>query len=648
MRAVLVDNVLLDAETGKLPLPQPHLGLIALAASMRQAGHDAVVYDPKADLTEGASRLGPGFYRDAAARIAELDVDLAGFTSLGCNFVCTASIATELRRLRPDLPIVLGGPHASILDREVLQAVPAFDLVVRGEADLTVAPMLEALGGTRSFSSVEGLSYREAGSIARTADAAAILDLDALPFPAYDIYPTREMCPDTIGVDAGRGCPFSCTFCSTASFFGRRFRLRSAGALVAMLDRIALEYGIRDFTLHHDLFTVNKVKVYEFCAAVRDRGYTWGCSARLDCVDDDLLAAMAEAGCNRIYYGIETGSPRLQRAVSKHLDLELLHPRVSTSIAHGMTVTASFIIGYPQETPVDQDETTAMIDELVDRYDGTCAPQLHVLAPEPGTGLIAEFGDHLRFDGYLTDSVMPLQAPEDRGMIAGDPVIFPCYYYYDAATDRSETIAVREGFRELMPYPVAIVRALRARYPSMRELLLAFGRNVIASGTRGGAALAGFVENELGLAAFADAIRCIDVVARLPAPGVRSATRSLRLAPWSTTLPTSFDPVAVLQRVRAGESETLASDPPARSRWLVVRGRSAGAYSAIAIDERTAEMCELLKDGASQALLEHRFGADRAASRLRVLAAFGVLEGYGLGARRRGRAEHVGDQVVQL
>src|SRR5215471_11026199 len=322
MRLVLVDNLLYGGHSDLAKHSQPHLGLISLAAVARRGGLDAVIYDPKRDLLEGKLCLDASLYRGIAERILHLRPDIVGFTALGCNFHCVAKSARWLKRIRGDLPILLGGPHATILHEAILSRFDLFDAVARGEAEESLLPLIERLGSAH-LDEVPGISYRHAGDVRCNAPAPAIADLDALPFPAYDCYPIESFGLEVINVEAGRGCPFSCTFCSTATFFGRNYRLKSAGRLVAELDHLNRTYGFTDFSLQHDLFTVNRKKIFAFCEAVRERKYRWRCSARVDCVDPQLLEAMAAAGCHGMYFGIETGSPRMQKISRKRLDLDL-------------------------------------------------------------------------------------------------------------------------------------------------------------------------------------------------------------------------------------------------------------------------------------------------------------------------------------
>ena len=312
MRVVFVDNLLFeDSEGVRKYVLQPHVGLISLIAVLEAAGHDAELIDPKLEVHRSLN-LDDRLYRDIARHILQAHPDVVGMTSLGCNFVCTAKVATYLKRWKPRLPILLGGPHATVLDREIAHRFPEFDCIVRNEAELTILPVLENLhAGT--LGDLPGITFRAGNSVVRTPGSPPIADLDSLPIPAYDRYPIGELGLTTLRVEAGRGCPFECTFCSTATFFGRKYRLKSAARLVRELDYLHDTYGISDFSLTHDLFTVNRHKVREFCDAVQSRGYTWKCSARMDCVDDDLLERMYAAGCRSVYYGVETGSRRVQK-----------------------------------------------------------------------------------------------------------------------------------------------------------------------------------------------------------------------------------------------------------------------------------------------------------------------------------------------
>lgn len=472
MHIILVDNLLLkrEVESERVVL-QPHLGLISLVAVLRNAGYTAGLYDPKIEMSSGKLKTDKHLYKNIAKKLLRMNPDVIGFTSLGCNFICTARIAAYVKEARPGLPIMLGGPHATVLSKEIMEAFPQFDVIVRHEAELKIVPVIESLS-KNDYTHIAGITWRVNNQIVETPGDTAIQDLDELPFPAYDQFPVKELALRTIHVEAGRGCPFKCTFCSTATFFGRRYRLKSAKRLCVELDFLKEEYGITDFGLTHDLFTVNRAKVIEFCNEVMNRGYTWTCSARMDCVDAELLRIMKKAGCRSIYYGIETGSERMQEITKKKLALSLFYDTLRETMELGMAATVSFITGYPQEVKEDVAGTLDMI-ALVYFLPHKKLPQtqLHLLTPEPGTALMNSFRDQMDFDNYVTDFNFPTLDAQDQTIMQQHPGIFMNHHYYRAALLRSYHICTTSLYTVLQPLERTIICYLLEQYNRRLSLL---------------------------------------------------------------------------------------------------------------------------------------------------------------------------------
>ena len=435
MNLLLVDNLVMPEE-GLLALldVHPHLGLLALAAVAEADGHSVRIYDPKRLIRCGKLPYDSTLYERVARDVIAERPAAVGFTTLGCSFLFAINVAALLKRCEPELPILLGGPHATMLHEQILERFAQFDIVVRHEAD-EIFPSVLANLQRRSFESIPGISWRGSSRLGPRFNPGRpkVEDLDRLPITSYDHYPVAELGLDLLRIEAGRGCPFMCTFCSTASFFQRSFRLKSAGRLVHELDRLHERYGFSDFKLDHDLFTVNRRKVLEFCEAVKGRGYRWRASARVDCVDAQLLGKMAEAGCVGLYFGIETGSARMQQIAKKRLKLDLVEPILEIAEQLGIQTTASFITGYPEELEADQDET---LDLLGRCFRPSCVPQLHMLAPEPGTPMFDQLGDKLEYDGYAGPYNAQLLGLDDERQIVEHADIFPTYHYYPAQMPR--------------------------------------------------------------------------------------------------------------------------------------------------------------------------------------------------------------------
>lgn len=442
MRLTLVDNLVMP-EDGDLSMldVHPHLGLLAIAAAAEREGHRVSIYDPKRELRFGRLRYDDTLYARATEDLLALRPEAVGFTTLGCSFLFAINVAARLRAREPELPILLGGPHATMLDRPILERFPQFDLIVRHEADEIFPAVLQALPD-RAFARIPGLSWRDRDGGYRASEGKPkVLDLDTLPLLDYDHYPIAELDLDLLRIEAGRGCPFACTFCSTAGFFQRSFRLKSAERLVSELERLRGRYGFEEFKLDHDMFTVNKRKVLEFCEAVRGRGFRWRVSARVDGVNPMLLEKMAEAGCIGLYFGIETGSARMQKISMKRLDLDLVEPILAVCADLGIETTASFITGYPEEERQDQDDTLDMVGRC---HTPNCLTQLHILQPEPGTPMYAQHAADVRYDGYASPFNSYLIDRDDRELVLGTPEIFQTYFHYPAALPREDHLfAVR-------------------------------------------------------------------------------------------------------------------------------------------------------------------------------------------------------------
>src|SRR6267154_763532 len=464
MRIVFVDNLLFESTEGinRYTL-QPHLGLISMIAVVERAGHEGLLFDPKLQVAKGDLKLDESLYWRIAKGILSLKPEVVGFTSLGCNFICTLKVAQYIREWEPELPILLGGPHATVLDKAIMNRFPQFDVIVRNEAELKILPVLEALP-SRSFFGIPGITFRMGGQVWSTPGDPVISDLDSIPVPAYHRYPIRELGLRSLRVDAGRGCPFECTFCSTASFFGRKYRLKSAARLLQEMDHLNETYGVSDFSLTHDLFTVNRHKVMEFCEAVEDRGYTWKCSARMDCVNEDLLQRMSASGCRSIYYGIEAGSARMQKISKKHLDLSLFDPILSATQRLGMSATVSYITGYPEESEIDQNATLDMIGDCFERDSAPLNVQLHLLTPEPGTELLTDNRHRIRYDGHISDFNFPSLESDDGAVIERNPEVFINHHYFPAALSRRRHIFVTTIYQSLYSFGFPLLRYILKFY----------------------------------------------------------------------------------------------------------------------------------------------------------------------------------------
>ena len=450
MRIVFVQNFLLD--NSGLPSDEnlyPHLGLISLIAKIEESRHVPLLYDPMLELQRGHLALDSSIYDEVAKQLLATEPTAVGLTALGCNFIAVVKIARRIKERRPKTLILLGGPHSTVLESPIMTKFTDFDVLVRGEAEETIVPLLDALDSGKELSAIPGISYRDGSRVCRSMADAGVMDVNRLLMAAFHFYPIRELKMRSMRVEAGRGCPFQCTFCSTATFFGRKYRVKAAEKLVSELKCLNSTYNITKFSLQHDLFTVNRRKVLEFCEEVRPCSFVWTCSARIDCVDPELLREMARAGCRGIYFGVETGSSNLQELVKKRLDISLLAPTLTDAKELGIEVTTSFITGFPRETLSDLEATLDCLDLCQRISPTTTCLQLHLLTPEPGTALYEENKSHLLYDGHISDFNFPTLATDEQALLRGNPDIFMNHHFYQTDLPRETFVGVTNIFPNL-------------------------------------------------------------------------------------------------------------------------------------------------------------------------------------------------------
>jgi len=433
------------------------LGVLTLAALLRRQGYnpqiinlddlffDFVRQDESRPSIQGKgqrrsiitpSEFEPGqrvselFFPFVASHLPTDSFDIFGLSSICSSYPLTLRLADEIRRRNSRAKIILGGPQASVVDVATMRAYPCIDVIVRGEADDTFPLLLSLLeSNDPRWESIHGITFRREHEVIRNPNAPVVENLDRLPLPAFDL-DLRIRDRNGIHLEIGRGCPFACTFCSTNDFFRRNFRLKSPATMIADITSLKKEYGLNYFSLVHDMYTIDRKKVVAFCEAILASGekFTWGCSARTDCIDDELLELMASAGCTGIFFGIETGSQRLQHVINKKLDLTEARQRIECADRNGIKTTVALIAGFPEETLDDlRDTIHFFIDSL--RFDHA-EPQCSLLAPLAATPVYDQHKHHLVFDQIFSDmSNQSWQTdPLEIEMIKTHPDIFPNFY----------------------------------------------------------------------------------------------------------------------------------------------------------------------------------------------------------------------------
>ncbi|MCD6309814.1 MAG: B12-binding domain-containing radical SAM protein [Candidatus Eremiobacteraeota bacterium] len=431
------------------------MGLLILAAIMEQEGHEVTLVDMGWLWRNGELCLEQGFLRDACSYILAKNADIVGFSTRCDSFATVLCLARRLKNKRPELPILLGGPQVSFTDLETLKLIPQVDYIIRGEAELSIAPFLSALESGKSLDSIPGLTFKKNGKPARNPDAPIVKNLDTIPFPAYHlmdpyITPGGDYSKYNIYLPVGRGCPGQCTFC-VACKFNPGLRYNSINRIIEEIKFLKDRYNLNGFTLGHDNLLVNRKMIEKLREKLAgESGLRLSCIGRIDVLDNDYLEMLAKTGFHALLFGIESGSARIQKIIKKNLDLEKVKPVLSFCQEHGILAIISLIIGFPEETTEDIDAT--MLLALECRSYPVVLPELHLLSPMAGAPVLEKYKNSLKYTGIFSDAVdsPTLHLKEIRALIRKYPELFSTHRMLPTSVPRGLVIEISYTFRSIL------------------------------------------------------------------------------------------------------------------------------------------------------------------------------------------------------
>ncbi len=432
MKVTLIAVHQLSMET-KIPLFRC-LGVLALSSALGLESVDVEVLD-LSNLNVGENQDYDEALDKVTNAIISTNPEIVGLSTMSNNIVVALEICRRIKELQPDVVTILGGPGASFSAKEILESFKQIDIIIRGEADVSFPKLIVRIQSNESISQIKGVVYREGNQIFDNGWSDPVDDLDSLPIPDYKICSQDVDFEEPVSIEMGRGCPFACTFCSTSSYFKRKFRVKSVDRILSEIKLVKEKFGEeRRIKMNHDLLTFNKKYILSLCDALSELGtpIRWGCSARLDSLDNEILSRMREAGCDRIYLGIETVTERMQEIINKRLDLTKLDETVEAAIELGFTLILSFIIGFPEETEEDLTALWDYIFRIKSIHLQRVKTQIHSLVPEPGSKLFNKMKNSLVYDDYGGpghSDFPPIHWRDLRDMIKNHPEIFPTYYY---------------------------------------------------------------------------------------------------------------------------------------------------------------------------------------------------------------------------
>lgn len=417
---------------------------------------------------------------DMAEYLNKLNAKVIGFsTNSTCHHVAI-EISRIIKSKHSDTKVMFGGHQASLTAVETLKSFSWIDLIAIGEGELNITQIMNALiNDNGNLAAIKGIAYRGSSGIIRNPDIDLLENLDDIPFLDYDLV-NLDIDLDkrnkiTFPIEVGRSCPFSCTFCCTKTFWKQKFRMKSVGRLVDEIEYIMVRYGSTDFHFLHDLFTFKKNIVIEFCNEILKRGLNirWICSARVDTISEDMVIAMQQAGCRRIFLGVESGSPKIQKQIRKNIDVDTIWEKVKVIRRSGIKVEAGFMYGFPNESRDDVNVSLNMM--LMGAANNLWFPEIGILNVENGTELYYELKDQL-FLERNTDNLYFFNNEEldyFYDMFRDYPDIFAHFYDYKNST--------RQKYKYLDKFMWILVSMISLGYKVSINSIVSYYNNDILS-----------------------------------------------------------------------------------------------------------------------------------------------------------------------
>lgn len=394
--------------------------------------------------------------------------DCALFTCMCNNFARTMSIIKFLKQLRPSIITAIGGPHVSMCAKETMEAYHnVLDMVMIGEGEKTVVEVINCLENKQELDNVKGICIYKDNTVLITPKRELLQNLDESPIPAYHLVNINDYNNITgkTSVYVGSGCPFACNFCTTSLMWERRYRVKSVERVIEELKILKYQYKKNDFVFIHDNLTASKKYIVSLLSAIKNANLEieYEISSRIDTIDEETIKLFSESGGKTIFFGIETGSTRMQEVIGKKLSLDDVTNILNICGKYGVEASTSFIIGFPDETREDMEKTIKLAFRcrtiLEDRVG------INLLSIYPGSPLSYSAYESLYLDeiNYEYPMYQSLSTEELKD-IRKYKFIYSNYYLYKKYSNGLSAVEMRELFD--------FVTIIIEKYPYMFNYLL--------------------------------------------------------------------------------------------------------------------------------------------------------------------------------
>ncbi len=357
---------------------RPVMGIAYVGTMLKKAGNEVLLVDMR---LKGYT---PKYFKELLYRFKP---DIVGFSLVALS-LDQAYKLIDIVKKETSAMVVVGGPEVTLLPIKFLSK-PNIDYAFIGEGEYSLSEFVNRYEKGEQFYDIPGLCFKNEQGIPRINPPKPIQDLDALPFPNWDLFPLkkykRRFSKIKFPIVSSRGCPYTCKFCDSVKV-NAAYRVRSPKNVVDELEQVYNKYKNKNFQFLDDNIAIYKNRVMEMCDEIIRRGLhkrtTWvvGQGFSPSKGSYDLFKKMRHAGCTVLYFGIESADDEILRAIRKPHTVAQVRNAVRDAKAAGLMVKAPFMSGLPKSTYEKEKKYIAFFKEL-----GIDMPKMGHLIPFPGT-----------------------------------------------------------------------------------------------------------------------------------------------------------------------------------------------------------------------------------------------------------------------
>jgi radical SAM superfamily enzyme YgiQ (UPF0313 family) len=363
------------------PLGAP-LSLLCLASPLLQAGFEVKLVD---------NLISPDYEQTILRETANaLCLGISVLT--GPHIGAAIRVSRAVKKLRPEMPIVFGGWHASLATEQTLRE-PFVDAIVRGQGELTLLELVQRIADGLDWHGVRGLSFKDRDGRIIHEPERPVANVNDLPPPAYQLADPAIYAAASgvrqLAYTSSVGCPYQCNYCTDQVFYKRRFNAYRVERVVNELSELVPRYNIEHVPFFDSNFLVDRKRAVAIAKGVIESGvgFQWDFQTSTDflaLMSEEDVGLLAESGVHHIGFGTESASQEVLALMNKrfqHVD-QMVETARKTNLA-GIHVVFNIILGYPGETEEQRQQTFRIMSDIARQY-ANVSFSPNIFTPYPG------------------------------------------------------------------------------------------------------------------------------------------------------------------------------------------------------------------------------------------------------------------------